>query len=59
MKKRLRLEFLTLELIEMRRKAQHRPSVGREVEQNIIERHLRELEQLARAELLNIRLSEN
>jgi len=47
MKKRLRFEYLTLELIDKRRTVEHRPSIGRDVERHIIERHLRELEKLA------------
>ncbi len=49
MKKRLKFECLTLEFIDRRRKAEHRPSIGRDVERRIIERHLRELEELAAA----------
>jgi len=58
MKKRLIFEFLTLELIDMRRKAEQRPSIGRDLEQRIIERHLRELEKLASAESQKIQASE-
>ncbi len=49
MKTRLKFECLTLELIDKRRWAEHRPSIGREIERRIIDRHLRELQELARA----------
>ena len=57
MKRRLRFEFLTLELIEKRRRAESKPDIGRLVEQRIVERHLRELEELTAAQ--SAALSEN
>jgi len=53
MKGRLKFEFLTLQLIDNRRKAEHNPSIRRDNERRVVERHLRELEQLSRAEWLN------
>ena len=59
MKTRLKFEFLTLELIDKRRKAEHRPYIGLNVEQRIIARHLRELEELAQAGSPKTLLSKN
>lgn len=59
MKRQMKFEFLTLELIDKRRAAEHRPSIGRDVERRIIERHLRELEDLAGTEWLKVQRSEN
>ncbi len=58
MKTRSKFDFLTIELIDKRRRAEHRPEIGL-VERGIIERHLRQLEELAQAESPKNILSEN
>ncbi len=59
MKTRSKFDFLTIELIDKRRRAEHRPEIGLDVERGIIERHLRQLEELAQAESPKNILSEN